>query len=46
MKEFWDWVKKTFTVDYQKEIEAYLADCNNHADLEQRMKLLMRRGMI
>jgi|688.fasta_scaffold256959_3 hypothetical protein len=46
MKEFWDWVLKTFTVDYQKEIEAYLADATNHYDLEQRMRNLMRRGMI
>jgi hypothetical protein len=46
MKDFWDWVKKTFTADYQKEIEAYLADSVSHYDLEQRIKTLMRRGMI
>jgi len=46
MKAFWDWVKATFTIDYQKEIEDYLADAANHYDLEQRMKRLMQRGMI
>jgi hypothetical protein len=46
MKDFWDWVLKTFTVDYQKEIEAYLADSINHCDLEHRIKTLMHRGMI
>jgi hypothetical protein len=46
MKEFLDWVKATFTVDYQKEIEEYLSDATNHYDLEQRMKRLAQRGMI
>jgi hypothetical protein len=46
MKEFWDWVSKTFTVDYRKEIEEYLADSVNHADLEHRIQTLIRRGMI
>jgi hypothetical protein len=46
MKAFWDWVLETFTVDYQKEIEEYLADSVNHADLENRMRTLMRRGLI
>lgn len=43
---FWAWVKATFRADYQKEIEEYLADSVSHYDLEQRIQLLQRRGMI
>lgn len=46
MKAFLEWVKTTFTVDYQKEIEEYLAESTSHYDLEQRMKYVQRRGMI
>jgi hypothetical protein len=46
MKTFFEWVEKTFTVDYRKEIDDYLADAVSHYDLEQRMKTLMRKGMI
>ena len=46
LANFWSWVKKTFTVTYQDEIEAYLAESNSHADLENRIRVLQRRGMI
>lgn len=46
LNDFWEWVKKTFTSDYKKEIEAYLADSVDHCDLEERIKFLYRRGMI
>jgi hypothetical protein len=44
--DFWQWVKNTFTPSYKSEIEAYLADSTCHADVENRIKLLQRRGMI
>jgi hypothetical protein len=43
---FWYWVKKTFTPAYKNEIEAYLADSIDHADVERRIINLQRRGMI
>jgi len=46
LADFWSWVKKTFTVSYEGEIEAYLADSTDHADLENRIRRLQRRGMI
>lgn len=46
LADFWSWVKKTFTLSYKSEIEAYLADSIDHADLETRIQLLQRRGMI
>ena len=46
LTDFWHWVKKTFTPHYRSEIEAYLAESTSHADVENRIKLLQRRGMI
>ena len=46
LANFWSWVKRTFTITYQGEIEAYLAESSSHADLENRIKFLQRRGMI
>jgi len=46
MKAFWEWVFKTFTSDYQKEIEAHLSEATDIRDLEHRMKRLMHRGML
>jgi hypothetical protein len=45
-KSFWDWVLATFTPAYRSEIEAYLADSQDHADVERRIMNLQRRGMI
>jgi hypothetical protein len=46
LKDFWVWVKRNFTTSYQAEVEAYLADSTDHADVERRMRILQRRGMI
>jgi hypothetical protein len=46
LADFWSWVKKTFTVSYKGEIEVYLADAVDHVDLENRMRILQRRGMV
>ena len=46
LNDFWQWVKKTFTPAYRSEIEAYLADSTDHADVERRILTLQRRGMI
>lgn len=46
LKDFWNWVRKTFTPHYRTEIEAYLADSVDHADVENRIRTLQRRGMI
>lgn len=44
--DFWEWVKRTFTVPYQSEIESYLSQATDHCDLERRMATLIRRGML
>ena len=46
LTEFWNWVKKTFTISYQNEVEAYLADSVDYKDFDNRMEILRRRGMI
>lgn len=46
LSDFWQWVKETFTPAYRNEIEAYLADSVDHADVERRIINLQRRGMI
>jgi hypothetical protein len=43
---FWEWVKKTFTLSYQNEIENYFKDCVDHADVERVMRNLKTRGML
>jgi hypothetical protein len=44
--KFWDWVKQTFTPAYVDEIQAYLNQSVDHADLERRIKELSQKGMI
>ena len=46
LNSFWDWVLTAFTPAYRNEIEAYLADSQDHADVERRIMNLQRRGMI
>jgi len=46
LTEFWNWVKKTFTISYQSEVEAYLADSVDYKDFDNRMEVLRRRNMI
>lgn len=45
MKNFWEWVLKTFQPQIQNEIEVYLSQAVDIKDLEERMKRLMYRGM-
>jgi hypothetical protein len=45
-KNFWQWVVETFTPSYTSEIEDYLSQSIDHADLEQRINTLQRRGML
>ena len=40
------WIKDTFTPSYQNEVEAYLADSTDLCDLERRIEILQRRGMV
>ena len=46
LTDFWNWVKKTFTISYQSEVEAYLADSVDYVDYENRVRNLQRKGMI
>ena len=44
--EIWSWIKKTFSPAYQSEIESYLSQSVDLADLESRMIYLQRRGLL
>ena len=46
LSEFWTWVKRTFSDPYREEINTYLAQSIDHADVERRIRVLMKRGMI
>jgi len=46
MSDFWSWVRKAFTPSYQNEVEMYLKDSVDHKDLQTRVDILIRRGMI
>lgn len=46
MSDFWSWVVKAFKPSYQDEVEMYLKDSVDHKDLQSRMDILMRRGLI
>lgn len=43
---FWSWVKETFTPNYRKEVEDYLATSVDVYDLERKITLLYRRGIV
>jgi hypothetical protein len=45
-KSVWEWIKRTFSPAYQSEVELYLAQATDHADLTRRLKYLQYRGMI
>jgi hypothetical protein len=45
-KNFWNWARRTFTVSYQDEVQYYLEQSADTAELENRMKLLQKRGML
>lgn len=44
--QFFKWVADTFNTSYQGEIEHYLSQAADLADLEHRMAILARRGFI
>lgn len=44
--EIWGWIKTTFTPAYQTELEQYLSQSVDLADLEHRMIYLQRRGLL
>jgi hypothetical protein len=46
LTNFWQWVKKTFTLSYQDEINHYLNQSVDYVDYENRIRTLQRRGMI
>jgi hypothetical protein len=46
LTNFWQWVKKTFTLSYQDEINHYLNQSVDYVDYENRVRTLQRRGMI
>jgi hypothetical protein len=41
-----EWVKDTFTPSYRKEVEAYLGESTDVFDLERRIRILQRRGIV
>ena len=41
-----EWARDTFTPTYRKEVEAYLAESTDVFDLERRIRILQRRGII
>jgi hypothetical protein len=46
LKHIMKWIQESFAPSYQSEIETYLSQSTDHADLEQRMRGLARRGML
>ena len=46
MHDLLNWVKDIFTSSYQKEVEAYLAESVDVSDLERRIRILQRRGIV
>jgi len=40
------WIKQAFTTSYQNEIEHYLNQSVDMCDLENRLKIIARRGML
>jgi hypothetical protein len=44
--KFSSWVKETFTPNHRKEIEEYLATSVDVYDLERKITLLYRRGIV
>lgn len=45
-KNFYIWLERAFTKDYREEIEAYLAQAQDLAELERRMLYIQRRGIL
>jgi hypothetical protein len=45
LSSFLEWAKNTFTDAYKEEVQAYLCESVDYADLENRIKLLKVRGL-
>lgn len=45
-KDIWKWIVDTFKPEYRSEVEAYLAESFDIFDLERRIELLQKRGVI
>jgi hypothetical protein len=43
---FWSWVEQSFSSDYKKEIEHFLNESTDLKDLEYKINVLKRRGLI
>lgn len=46
LKNFYVWLERTFTKEYRSEIESYLSQATDLADLERRMLFIQRRGIL
>jgi len=46
LDDFWKKVKKSFEPKYHSETEEYLSKSDDLFDLERRIKLLQRRGIL
>ena len=46
LKMYWDWVAQTFSKACQSDVERYLSQARDAADLEHRMSQLSRRGLL
>lgn len=46
LKDVWNWIVDTFTPEYRSEVKAYLAESVDNYDLERRIELLQKRGVI
>lgn len=45
LESFWSWAKSIFTDSYKNEVDTYLNESIDYADLENRIKLLKIRGL-
>lgn len=46
IEKIMQWIKQAFTPSYQNEIEQYLEQSVDMCDLENRLKIIARRGML
>lgn len=45
LTSFWSWAKTVFTDSYRQEVQSYLNESIDFADLENKIKLLKIRGL-
>jgi hypothetical protein len=46
LKQLLNWIAKSFRDPYKQEIERYLSESIDAADLERRMRIVENRGML